>query len=91
MIICAAIKVQVEGLDHTTVIPCIRHCDAFKILEDLGYAPKSKYKILEQGFLTHKNIFVNRREAMHHARSVGQLSATLCSHCGDELFSEDLY
>lgn len=91
MIVCAALKIQVEGLDRTTIIPCIRHGDGFKILEDLGYAPKTKYKILEQGFLTHKSIFLNRREAMHHAREIGQLSATLRSHCGAELYSEDLY
>lgn len=91
MIICAAVKVQVEGLDHTTIIPCIRHGDSFKILADLGYAPKTKYKVLEQGFLNNKGIFYDRKAAMHYARSIGQLSVTACQHCGDELFSEDLY
>jgi hypothetical protein len=41
MIICAAVKIQVEGLDHETIIPCRRHGDAFGILKDLGYAPKT--------------------------------------------------
>jgi hypothetical protein len=91
VIICAAVKIQVEGLDHVTILPCIRHSDCFKILEDLGYYPKKGYKVLEQGFLTHNNIFLTRREAMHHARSVGQLPAIVCRHCGDELYSEDLY
>lgn len=91
MIICAALKIQVEGLDHTTIIPCIRHSDGFKILADLGYAPKTKYKVLEQGFLTHNNIFLSRRESMHHVRTIGQLSASARQHCGDELYSEDLY
>ena len=91
MIICAAVKIQVEGLDHTTIVPCIRHGDAFRILEDLGYAPKTKYKILEQGFLNHKGIFYDRRAAMQYVRSIGQLSATARQHCGDELYSEDLY
>ena len=91
MIICAALKVQVEGLDHTTIIPCIRHGDGFKILEDLGYAPKTKYKVLEQGFLTQNKVFLSRREAMHYACTIGQLSSTLQRYCGDELFSEDLY
>lgn len=91
MIICAAVKIQVEGLDHTTIVPCIRHGDVFRILEDLSYAPKTKYKILEQGFLNHKGIFYNRREAMHYVRNIGQISATTCQYCGNELFSEDLY
>ena len=25
MLICAALLVQVEGLDHTTILPCLRH------------------------------------------------------------------
>ena len=91
MIVCAAVKVQVEGLDHTTIIPCIRHGDAFRILEDLGYAPKTKYKVLEQGFLTQHRAFLSRKEAMLHAQQIGQLSSTLLRYSGDELYSEDLY
>jgi hypothetical protein len=91
MIICAAVKIQVEGLDHTTIIPCIRHGDAFRILEDLGYAPKTKYKVLEQGFLTQNRVFLSRKEAMLHAQQIGQLSSTLLRYGGDELYSEDLY
>jgi hypothetical protein len=91
MIICAALKVQVEGLDHTTIIPCIRHGDGFKILEDLGYAPKTKYKVLEQGFLTQDKLFLNRKEARLHASDIGQLSSTLLRYGSDELYSEDLY
>lgn len=91
MIICAALKVQVEGLDHTTIIPCIRHGDGFRILEDLGYAPKTKYKVLEQGFLTQNRVFLSRKEAMLHASTIGQLSSTLLKYSGDELYSEDLY
>jgi hypothetical protein len=91
MIICAALKVQVEGLNHTTIIPCIRHGQGFVILEDLGYFPKTGYKVLEQGFLTQDNAFLNRREAMEHVLEIGQLPATLRKYCGDELYSEDLY
>lgn len=91
MIICAALKVQVEGLTHTTIIPCIRHSDGFKILEDLGYAPKTRYKVLEQGFLTQNSTFLSRKEAMRHAQRIGQLSSTQMQYCGDELYSEDLY
>ena len=95
MIICAALKVQVEGLDHPTYIPCIRHGQGFKILEDLGYAPKTQYKVLEQGFLTQDNLFLNREEAFTYAYEIGQLSATTRwyhkDHGHEELYSEDLY
>ena len=95
MLICAALLVQVEGLDHTTVIPCIRHGQGFRILEDLGYAPKTKYKVIEQGFLTQDNVFLNRKEAFEYAYEIGQLSATTRwyhrDNGHDELYSEDLY
>ena len=95
MLICAALLVQVEGLDHTTIIPCRRHGDGFKILEDLGYAPKTKYKVIEQGFINHKGEFLNRKEAFKYVYEIGQLSATTRwyheDHGHDELYSEDLY
>ena len=95
MIICAAIKIQVEGLDHETIIPCRRHGDAYKILKDLGYAPKTQYKEIEQGFLTHAGTFLNRRGALNHALQCGQLPQTVSwyqeDHNINELYSEDLY
>ena len=95
MIICAALEVQVEGLDHLTYLPCIRHGFGFKILKDLGYAPKTKYKVLRQGFLTHKNEFLDRKEAFKYVQEIGQCSATQKYYWEDhnqtELYSEDLY
>lgn len=95
MIICAAIKIQVEGLDHETIIPCRRHGDAYKILKDLGYAPKTKYKEIEQGFITHAGTFLNRRAALSHTLQCGQLPQTVSWYQEDnninELYSEDLY
>ena len=95
MIICAAIKIQVEGLDHETIIPCRRHGDAFQILKDLGYAPKTKYKELAQGFITHTGEFLNRKKALLEAKVCGQLSQTAWwykeDHNDSELYSEDLY
>ena len=91
MIICAALKLQIDGLDHETILPCIRHCDGFKILEDLGYAPKTKYKILEQGFITHDRKFLNRKEAFEYASEIGQLASTLIRYSSGDLYSEDLY
>lgn len=95
MIICAAIKIQVEGLDHETIIPCRRHGDGFKILKDLGYAPKTKYKEIAQGFITNEGEFLDRRQALVHALQYGQVSPAaefLIQKKGlFELYSEDLY
>lgn len=95
MIICAALLIEIEGLDHTTILPCLRHGDGFKIISDLGYAPKTKYKVLEQGFITHYGKFLNRSEALRHAKDCGQLSTTTMWYQEDnkidELYSEDLY
>ena len=37
MIICAALLIQIDGLDHTTVVPCHRHSDGYILLKELGY------------------------------------------------------
>jgi hypothetical protein len=95
MLICAALLVQVEGLDHTTIVPCRRHGDGFKILEDLGSAPKTKYTVLSQGFIDHAGRFLNRIDAWKHAAECHQLSTTTQwykdDHADCELYSEDLY
>ena len=95
MIICAAIKIQVEGLDHETIIPCRRHGDGFQLLKDLWYKPREGYKELAQGFITHSGEFLDRKQALLHASSCGQLSQTHKWYQEDnkidELYSEDLY
>ena len=95
MIICAAIKIQIEGLSHETIIPCRRHGDGFKILKDLGFKPRVEYKEIAQGFIDQDGEFLNRQEAFSHALDCGQLSATtrVCKRTNkeDELYSEDLY
>lgn len=95
MIICAALEVQVEGLDHKTILPCWRHGKGYEILKDLGYQPKKGYKVLRQGFLTHKNEFLDRKEAFKYVQEIGQCNATQRyyweDHKQDELYSEDLY
>ena len=95
MIICAALQIEIEGLDHLVILPCRRHGEGFKIIKDLGYAPKTKYKILKQGFLTHTNEFLDRQEALKHAKTCGQLPVTVSWYKEDnnidELYSEDLY
>lgn len=95
MLICADLLIQVEGLDHTTVIPCRRHGDGFQILRDLGFQPKTKYKVLSQGFIDHNGVFIDREESFEHAKQCGQLSAATRwykeNHNEVELYSEDLY
>ena len=95
MIICAVLLIQVEGLDCETVVACYRHGDGCALLKQLGYAPKTKYKVIEQGFIDHEGNFHNRHDAYQHALSCGQLSATTIEVKRDstenELFSEDLY
>lgn len=95
MIICAALLVQVEGLDHETIVPCWRHGKGFEILRDLGFAPQTKYKVVAQGFINHKGEFLDRKEAFEHAKEIGQCNATQRwywdDHKQDELYSEDLY
>lgn len=95
MIVCAALELQIEGLDYTTILPCWRHGAGFQILKDLGYTPRTKYKVIRQGFINHKGEFLDRKEALAHALEIGQLSATNRwyqeDHNIDELYSEDLY
>ena len=95
MIICAAIKIQIEGLDHETIIPCYRHGYGFKLIKDFGLSPRVGYKEIEQGFIDHIGDFLDRKEAYKHAVECGQLSATTrewkASQGEIELYSEDLY
>lgn len=95
MIICAALLVQVEGLDHVTIVPCHRHGDGYQILKDFGCGSKEKHKVLSEGFITHDGVYLNRIEAWEHARVCGQLPRTVewykDDHADSELYSEDLY
>lgn len=95
MLICAALLLQIEGLGHTTTLPCRRHGDGFEILKDLGYYPKTKYKVIKQGFIDHNGNFLDRYEAWSHALQCGQLSQSTRWYKEDnrdcELYSEDLY
>lgn len=95
MLICAALLIQVEGIDHQTIIPCRRHGDGFQILQDLGYVPKTNYKVLQQGFIDRTGRFLDRVEAYKHAIDCGQLSSATGWYKEDhnevELYSEDLY
>ena len=95
MIICAAIKVQVEGLEHETIIPCHRHSDAFHLIKDLNYGSKNKCKIIAEGFISSDGFFYDSKQAFEYAIHHNQLSQTVKSHKlwlnETELHSEDLY
>jgi len=96
MIVCAAIKIQIEGLDHETIVPALRHGHVYMLLQDLCYAPKTKYKEIEQGFITNKGDFLNRKKAYEHAAMCGQLNRHTewfreDNNLDKELYSEDLY
>lgn len=95
MIICAALKVQIEGLPYTTVIPCWRHSNGYEILRDLGHQNHKTYKVEAEGFINHKNEFLDRVEGLTHAKDCGQLSKSnqwyKIDNKENELYSEDLY
>lgn len=87
MVLCAAIKYE------EVVIPCHRHCNGYEILHELGI--KNYRDKVEEGFITTKNEFLNRKDAFIEAMNCGQLSAVTRQYKQDkfeiELFSEDLY
>ena len=93
MIICAALKIQIEGLFHTTIIPCRRHGDGHSIIAD--FKNEKRATVLEEGFITHTGEFLNRTDAYTHAMQCGQLTQTTRwykeDHGDRELYSEDLY
>lgn len=96
MIIAAACKFLINGNE---VILCgVRHGDIYKQLEALKINMNSVEE-LEQGFITHKNEFLNRHDAYNLVSKNGQLCARI-KHEKDkarefgkipELISEDLW
>lgn len=95
MILAAAIKIHIDKTDKDVVLCGCRHGDIFAQLQDLGFNPKDGYKEIEQGFITHKNEFLNRKEAFYHAKECGQLSAKIIydreKNNSTSLISEDLW
>ena len=97
MIICAAIKItkKAEMLNgNVDIIVCgLRHCNCFATIAQMESSWRNGTKV--QGFITHTGDFLNRKEALVHARECGQLSETHRyyqeDHNIDELYSEDLY
>lgn len=100
MIICAAIKLIIEEQYDTKlekpkelVICGYRHEDCWEIISHLDARWFNTKKT--QGFINHRNEFLDRREAFIHAWDCGQLSETHRLYQEEnrlsELYSEDLY
>lgn len=87
MILCASLKFK------DVIIPCHRHHNGYEILYELGI--KNYRGNVEEGFITTKNEFLNRRDAFNHAIECGQLSAATRQYKQENfetiLYSEDLY
>lgn len=99
MVAKAAVKIKFYGVDAVKeiIIPCHRHCDAFRILHDFGYVKGADYEEIEQGFLDEYDRFITRTEAWWEAYNNHQLKhegentyEDIYSVC-KQLFSEDVW
>lgn len=100
MIVCAAIKVINEELygvkldkSEELIVCGHRHGDCWEVISQLSARWAGRKKI--EGFINHKGEFLDRVDALTHARECGQLSETHKYYQEDhrihELYSEDLY
>lgn len=94
MIICAAIKITQNILSQDLVVCGRRHGDCYRIVEELEAVWKENISASE-GFVDHNGNFLNREDALQHAKTCGQLTQTTLWYKEDngdvELYSEDLY
>lgn len=94
MIICAAIKIKLKNTDKEVIVHGHRHINAIETLTDLGLKKDKDYTVIEEGFITHDDVFLTRHESWLHALSCGQICASLLEQlplCPGTLFSEDIY
>ena len=100
MIICAAIKLINEELygvkldkPEELIVCGHRHGDCWEVISHLSARWTGLNSV--EGFINHKGEFLDRKEALDHARECGQLSEThryyQADHYINELYSEDLY
>lgn len=95
MIICACIKiVSTENPKDVMYVCGVRHGDCYSTMEHMNL-PKKGDRIQTEGFMTHKNEFLDRVEAYDHARTCGQITPTVRVFKSErnetELYSEDLW
>jgi hypothetical protein len=90
MILCAAIKYK--NWEGEYIVPCRRHAEGYELLLQLtGVSKFDLYPACEDGFITTKGDWLDRREAYSHAVECGQLSETVEDISQGVLISEDLY
>ena len=100
-IVCSACQVFVDERDGTNEdgseiiheVYGLRHYDQFMRKQIRELEKQYNYALLdwEQGFLTNKGRFVDRKEAMEIAKAQNQVIRLSGSPNIDILFSEDLY
>ena len=90
MIVRAAVQLHLYTDGRDILLPVHRHCDAFRIMKEMGFKP-GEYRRDMEGFLTEKEVFLDRCEAADHAYECGQLIETAEEPRIETLFSEDLW
>jgi len=95
-ILCAAYWVN-DGIEHVQqpvptgyVIGGWRHHSILEVMAILGIDRKHRRGICS-GFITSRNRYVEREEAMKIAKAVGQFLGHSGSQKDAELYSEDIY
>ena len=97
MILAAAIKYYIEDTKEEVVLCGCRHGDIFRQLKGLGFEARKGYKEIEQVFINHKREFLDRKEAVIHAKEYGQIAEITLEYkekhsiLPNELISEDLW
>lgn len=93
MIVCAAVRLVTIKKTKELIICGHRHGDCWEVISQLG--AQWSGRDATEGFIDHKGKFLDRKEALDHARKCGQLSETHRYYQEDnrihELYSEDLY
>lgn len=100
-VVCSVCQVFVDKRDGTNedgseiihTVYGLRHYDPFMRKQITELEKQYNYALLdwEQGFLTNKGRFVDRKEAMKIAKAQNQVIRLSGSPNSDILFSEDLY
>ena len=95
MIICACIKIVPHSNPKDVMYVCgVRHGDCFSTMVKMNLPPRAERDEI-QGFMTHKNEFLDRFEAYNHAFDCGQVAPSVREWKFDmgetELYSEDLW
>ncbi len=99
MIVNAAVKYHLlpfESIEDEIIMTVRRHRECLSKLKAHGYRPGIDFEIVEEGFLTDADEFLDRAAAAEHAYECGQLDwlgeedkeSVMISGC---LMSEDLW